>query len=158
MNTSNYVYTPAGKQVMKQMVTTLGTRVSIDAITDYNADFNNDGKVSGLELTILRQSINRKGKVDKRILQQKLNDLRNGTAIYTVTTSDEELNRNVSYVKYSNYKYIEVEEDDGKSHQKRVGIHPDRIEIEDYNTGQTIKIPRTKETEEQYLAGIDLDI
>ncbi len=159
MQSKIYDYTPAGKQVIQQMIRELGTRTSINAITDHHVDFNNDGKVSGLELTILKQSINRQGKVDEQKLQEKLYRLNNGNAIFTVSTDiDKTKSKKVSYVSFSNYKYIEVEEKEQRTPQKRFGIHPDRIEIEDYTTGETIKIPRTKETEEKYLKGIDLDI
>lgn len=159
MQSKIYDYTPAGKQVMQQMVKELGTRTSIDAITDYPVDFNNDGKVSSVELTILRESITRRGKVDEKKLQEKLHRYKNGGAIFTVSTDiDETKSRSVSYVSFSNYKYIEVEEKELRTPQKRFGIPPDRIEIEDYTTGKTVKIPRTKENEEKYLKGIDLDL
>ncbi len=154
-----YQYTPAGKQVMHQMVKELGTRISIDAITDYSVDLNNDGQLSSIELTILRRSINRQGKVDEKKLQNNIEKLKNGGGVFTISTQpDEKTRRSTSYITFTNYKYIEVEDEIDKIPEKRLGIHPDKIEIEDYHTGEIIKLARNKETEEKYLSGIDLDV
>ena len=53
------------------MVKEFGTRIAIDAITDYNIDFNNDGQISSVELTMLKRSINHRGKVDEKKLKEK---------------------------------------------------------------------------------------
>lgn len=161
MSNTVYQYTPAGKQVMQQMVKEFGTRIAIDAITDYNIDFNNDGQISSVELTMLKRSINHRGKVDEKKLKENLDKLKNGGAIFRISTDiDDSKQRNVSYVSFktNNYKYIEVEEMQKQTPEKRLSIHPDKIEIEDYHTGEIIKLERNKETEEKYLAGIDLDI
>lgn len=161
MSNTVYQYTPAGKQVMQQMVKEFGTRITIDAITDYNIDFNNDGQISSVELTMLKRSINHRGKVDEKKLKENLDKLKNGGAIFTISTDiDDSKQRSVSYVSFktNNYKYIEVEEIQKQTPEKRLSVHPDKIEIEDYHTGKIIKLERNKETEEKYLAGIDLDI
>lgn len=161
MSNTVYQYTPAGKQVMQQMVKEFGTRIAIDAITDYNIDFNNDGQISSVELTMLKRSINHRGKVDEKKLKENLDKLKNGGAIFTISTDiDDSKQRSVSYVSFktNNYKYIEVEEMQKQTPEKRLSVHPDKIEIEDYHTGKIIKLERNKETEEKYLAGIDLDI
>jgi len=161
MSNTVYQYTPAGKQVMQQMVKEFGTRIAIDAITDYNIDFNNDGQISSVELTMLKRSINHRGKVDEKKLKENLDKLKNGGAIFTISTDiDDSKQRSVSYVSFktNNYKYIEVEEMQKQTPEKRLSVHPDKIEIEDYHTGEIIKLERNKETEEKYLAGIDLDI
>lgn len=161
MSNTVYQYTPAGKQVMQQMVKEFGTRIAIDAITDYNIDFNNDGQISSVELTMLKRSINHRGKVDEKKLKENLDKLKNGGAIFTISTDiDNSKQRNVSYVSFktNNYKYIEVEEMQKQTPEKRLSVHPDKIEIEDYHTGEIIKLERNKKTEEKYLAGIDLDI
>ena len=161
MSNTVYQYTPAGKQVMQQMVKEFGTRIAIDAITDYNIDFNNDGQISSVELTMLKRSINHRGKVDEKKLKENLDKLKNGGAIFTISTDiDDSKQRSISYVSFktNNYKYIEVEEMQKQTPEKRLSVHPDKIEIEDYHTGEIIKLERNKETEEKYLAGIDLDI
>lgn len=155
---TNYTYTSTGLEVMKQMSQQYGTRIAIDAITDINPDFNNDGKVSGLELTIIRRSINRNGKVDQTRLQSNLDLLNNGCGIFTVSTNPtEDMKRKTTYVTYSDYKYIEVDEIQNGKDTRRIGIHPDKIEIEDYQSKETTTFPRTAETEAQYLDGIDLE-
>ena len=158
MNCTNYTFTTTGLEVMDQITKQHGLRIAIDLVTDTNPDFNNDGKVSGLELTVLRQSINRRGKVDQTRLQSNLKKLNNGCGIFTVhTTPTEDTKRATTYVTFRDYKYIEINESQNGKDSKRIGVHPDRIEIEEYSSKTTEMIPRNAETEAQYLSDIDLE-
>ena len=158
MSNVNFSYTKAGIEVIGQMMKEMGQRTVVDIITDIPIDFNKDGKISSVELTILRNSINRNGEVVQQRLKGELDKLNNGNTIFSVSTNIDNKPRKATYVIFSDYKYIEVEEFSGKKLVKRLGVHPDRIEIENDETRETIVLPRNNETEEKYLDGIDLDI